>query len=182
MFLQLNSEAVTGQQWNIPSHFVWTRREKQGCWERSQLLSLTLSIFPSKPTPFDPPPPPALKIRDSLSAIRRSQWWPVGIVQSNLVSYIPSVSWFLRVIVQGKTPKTLQHCLKKKHISGSIFFFFMLAKQRTWHHGQILTVQLQFGHKILHVKIGEKEPFLELSQVVRREIHRRNRSPVAPKQ
>lgn len=120
-FFAANSEALKGQMVNPPplitfgvSHLsAWG---ETGLLERSQLYwtSFTLPVFPSMPlTPT--PPHPALKLRDSL------------------VSYIPSVSWFLWVCVKGKAP--------------SLFFFFS-SWPRMWHHGNILTAQLDFREKI----------------------------------
>lgn len=162
-----NSEAVTGQQWNI-----WCQSSE--LVERSRAVGeiaafIFNSVLSQQAHTLWPSTPPALKLWYSLSDIRRSQWWPVGIV-----SYIPSVSWFLRVIVQGKTPKTLEHCLKKHFW---LHFFFLFRAGQT---GNVTS--WPFSCRLDRKSFTSKS---ELWQVVRRKIHRRgrrNRLPVAPKQ
>lgn len=86
-----NSEAVTGQQWNIPSSqlvsVIWT---SQGCWRDHSFIELC-PYFPASPSD----PPVALKLCQSLSDISRSQWWAVSSVTPRLLHSISRFFFFL---------------------------------------------------------------------------------------
>lgn len=158
MFFAANSEAVKGQRWNIPSShlvsIIWTLGEKLGCWERSQLYwtSFTLSIFPSK----------SLTLQHWNYGIPFQQIIIMaGLVKSDLVSYIPSVSWFLWVILKGKAP---------------LLFLFPVGQTEN-------VTSWQDPDSSAGVWRGKySQPFLKLSQVVQREVHCRRCRNCLPKQ
>lgn len=139
-----NSEAVTGQQWNIPHHF-WCQSSEllernRAVGEITALLNIFnfVSIYQQAHALW-PSTPETMVVPFRYQHITMM----TSAVKSNLVSYIPSVSWFLRVIVQGKT-------------------------SRMWHRRKILTVQLEFGPRYFTSKSVEKSLFLKFPRVVQR--------------